>query len=288
MSSHLLPHPLPDNHGRAQWCVSRPKRVVIFVHGFCGSATGTWPDFPGFVVDHPLLSDCDFVYYGYEGKFTQAAISAGIFRDFLAELLGDPSAFANNALPTRGLGGRSPLLRLPGLQYDRIIIVAHSLGAVVARLALLGIDKKRSKTPQAYEWLDRVTLVLFAPAHNGAFTADLANTFLTNQGWDVSNFIGHIALHQSPLIQDLRQESQAIRYLRDQTKIALERAGGRKPGHLAARKVVWAKDEKVVVCLPFLEDEEADVLDADHSTVCKPKLNRKAPFRVLLEALEQS
>src|SRR5713226_7104842 len=77
-----------------------------------------------------------------------------------------PSVIVNGTL-------RPELHRKAEFQYGSVVVVAHSLGAVVARQALLDLDEDRNP-----KWLNKISLVLFAPAHMGADVVPLGTEFL--------------------------------------------------------------------------------------------------------------
>ena len=267
MQTHFLPRKLKGYKHKiiAQWATGPATKLIIFVHGFAGSSSGTWIKFPSLLPGHPSMNAVDLMSYGYDGKFTQANSSALAFFDFLQTFLKSPAQLMNRTNSLR-VSDRVPFA------YEKIVIVAHSLGAVISRLALLQAHQRRARGKE-FPWLEKVELVLFAPAHLGAYSAEIVHSFLTSQGWWLGNLISHGALSKSPLIIDLVSTSKVITDLEKDTKTALASTGTHGLGHLAAKRVVWALYDKVVKNGQFCDDEPADAppLNANHVEVCKPR-----------------
>jgi pimeloyl-ACP methyl ester carboxylesterase len=261
---------------RAHWSREPAKRLVLFVHGFGGDPIGTWTDFPVVLRSIPKLADCDFIFFGYDGLTTQANTSATILDDFLTRYLLDPAAVINARQPVKH--GRKTFA------YERIVIAAHSLGAVVARRALLQAEQEREVDDQANGWLTTIRLVLFAPAHRGAYAAEIANNYLMTQDWWVSKIVAAIGQLYVPLLSDLDPKSELIAELLTDTQVAARTAA--TEGHLIARRVLWAQDEKIVRNGRFYLDTKARVqYGADHFSVCKPDSSVHAAAQAILEQL---
>jgi hypothetical protein len=81
-------------------------------------------------------------------------------------------------LGTEAAGITNPVLasvvaRDKTFEYKRVILAAHSLGAVICRWALLFAHNKKKAGAADHGWVDRTAMVLFAPAHMGAVVSDL-------------------------------------------------------------------------------------------------------------------
>ena len=254
---------------------TRPTGAIVFVHGFkiWGDAVDTWNDFPTALLSEPKATRYDVFYFGHDSRYS-AATGATDFRKFLTALAERPATDIMNPSLASGQSER-PL----SASYDRIIVCAHSLGAVIVRLALLeAVDKEGH--PLA--WCNRVKLLLFAPAHMGASILGLA----------VSGFAGlPFAAPASALIswryaalQDLHEKCSTLSDLRGDTRRLL-RTDANLYDHLRAN-VVHGKKDKIVRKNRFVLDHPAEQFDwADHITVCKPLQQRREPLEVLLEQL---
>ena len=79
--------------------------------------------------------------------------------------------------------------------------------------------------------------MLFAPAHSGAYAADIASAYLTSQDWWLGKIAGAAAAYNLPLLEDLKPGSVVLTALDADTKTALQAKP--KAGHLVAHTVVW-------------------------------------------------
>jgi hypothetical protein len=271
MQTHLALRALsgtekPDKDVQVLFAVQPNRRGLLFIHGFSGDAINTWSDF------HLLLPDCetcvgrDLFFYGYDGLRAEMTASASLFRNFLDRLFCRTAAFVNGSLPVAAH-------RPADFTYDELVIVAHSLGAVITRRALL------DATRLGVSWVSKIKLVLYAPAHRGACVAALALETATS--FRFLRFFGALARFESPLIDQLKPDSADLRRLLEETERARE--GGANP-HLVARRVVIAEYEKIVRNESFGEDPPPETIpDTTHMSVCKPRQD----FRRPLEHLEQ-
>ena len=157
--------------------------------------------------------------------------------------------------------------------FDELVIVAHSLGAVIARRALIDATRNGS------DWVARTKLVLYAPAHKGANVADLALEVASS--FIFLKWFAAFARFQSPLIDQLKPGSPSLTQLLTDTEMATMNGSNR---HLIARKVIIAQYEHIVYNEPFGNDPIPDTIpEASHTSVCKPKNDFIQPL-VLLEA----
>jgi alpha-beta hydrolase superfamily lysophospholipase len=267
-------HHLPDNLPRygtdtfAQWAVTPGEKAIVFVHGFKGHAVDTWTDFPAMLTADSRLAGVDLYFFGYDGLTTQAGVSAAVFQQFIEDLGTDPTEiFGTN----RGVR--------PGFVYTRILLVAHSLGAVVVRRALL--DAATDDSTAA--WLNRVKLILFAPAHRGAYAAVLASGFLSEQDWWLGRLAAKVVAYNVPLLEDLKPGSSVLQQLDSDTHNAL--ATSPDAPHLVAAHVVWTQYDKVVLNLRFGADRPPELVATDHLRVCKPTNAYPGPLNTVVRAL---
>ena len=166
MQTHLALRTLkgtqkPDKDVQVLFAVQPNRKALLFIHGFNGDAVKTWSDFHELLPERPKFTCHDIVFYGYDGLRAEMNASAAIFRAFLDKLLMATKSFLADNLPPSAQ-------RADDFGYDELVIVAHSLGAVISRRALL--DATRNKS----EWVARTKLVLYAPAHKGPVTTLLS------------------------------------------------------------------------------------------------------------------
>jgi pimeloyl-ACP methyl ester carboxylesterase len=273
--THYLPQALSTKYREPSvaYFATAPARVlVVFVHGFGGSAHGTWPHFPELLSAMGTSKPFDAIFYHYDGKFTQANNSAALFREFIDDFVKAPTNLVNSCIP--GSAKRAEFV------YERVVLVAHSLGAVVVRRALLDIYHRSVKHSRRTHWLQSVILILYAPAHNGAHAAEIARSTLFQSGLSLLGLITQLIRYKTPLLADLVPNSPVLKALEGDTARALATAGPRRSQFLIPKTVVWAGDERVVINNPYLSDP-VSILEVgrDHHSVCKPAAASESVFQ---------
>ena len=214
----------PKSH--AIWARTPIGKAVVFIHGYSGDAMATWSEFDKLIPETPEFAGWDFIFYGYDGLLGTTVPSAALFYEFLDRLFTQTETLTIPSLG-RKLGSR------PGFTFSRVILAAHSLGAVICRRALLsGRNQKR-------DWMNKTAMVLYAPAHLGALASDQIRELGVGPTWlsEMLRILGCVARHASPLIDELDPESDVLQDLLKDTNDAL--AQGDSP-YLIAHKVVIA------------------------------------------------
>jgi hypothetical protein len=250
--SHRLPYPLAWGHGSVAIFAEQPaNRLVIFIHGFGGKAVKTWSGMHE-LLEYPKASGSDVLFYGYGSLSAPARNSATLFRELV-------DAAASNALPWQhalreagAVGGTR--------DYSDILIVAHSLGAVVTRRALL--DAIRAQHP----WVDKVRLLLFGPAHMGARLLELKALLRSSISAIIADLFT-IAQMRAPVLDDLSEGSQFLADLLSESEQQIAAGRGRA---LVAERVIFGERDYVVRTDPFASDPLSVVwADEDHTSVCR-------------------
>ncbi len=243
----------------------KPESLVLFVHGFGGNALGTWNNFPTFILNDNHFQKCDVIFYGYNTFSGQAGDHASQLYDFLC-LLEKP--LSNYILPANQ--------QLPERNYKRIYLVAHSLGAVLVRQAQLLAHVAGN------DWVHNTVLALFAPAHNGAKIISLAMESLPG----LSKLVGIFAKFKYPILNDLDSEADGI--LND-IKVKTQELQNHGEGEFSkAKLVVYAKGDKVVRNIPYLNDAPPKVIEGKiHTSVCKPKDEYVNPVDLLRSLIQK-
>jgi alpha-beta hydrolase superfamily lysophospholipase len=244
------------------------RKAVLFIHGYGGEAIFTWSHFPELLPASKTCAGRDVFFYGYDGLRAELNASACLFRDFLDRLLTKPARIANDHLP--------PLFqRSSDFVYNDLTIVAHSLGAVIARRALLDATKAK------LAWASKTKLILFAPAHGGANVVSLALECLSEL--KVARHLARLARFESPLIDQLRQGSPTLKkLLSDTTQMCQANANP----HLIARKVLLAEYEQIVVNDSFADDPPSHTIPGTtHTSVCKPRKDFRGPLQHVEDCL---
>jgi pimeloyl-ACP methyl ester carboxylesterase len=136
-------------------CRSLSKDLLIFLHGWRGDRDTSWQQFPKFVCEDPEFRDVEVWSLNYP--------------TFI---------FTSNLLLDQTAGWINDRLRANGAlkQYRRVIIVAHSVGGLIARRMLL------ERRPE----LSRVVLLIeIATPHEGAASYIKLMSTLGLRGQDV-------------------------------------------------------------------------------------------------------
>lgn len=242
----------PGDATRVLWARRPPKAAVVFVHGYRGEAIATWSRFDALLPTRPKAAEYDLFFYGYNCYSSSTTAQARLLCDFLEGLHQDPGALLRESL-------RLPDVRPDPFSYAEVIVIAHSIGAIVSRRALLSAGQlKRS-------WGSRTRQVFFAPAHRGAIVSQLVAEL--SGSW--LSFLIAGFRHASPLMDEVAPGSLSIVEL--QADIAREVATGAT--HLLATRVVIAEVDRVVSNLKLHDLDPVPVVvpGSTHTSVCKPR-----------------
>jgi pimeloyl-ACP methyl ester carboxylesterase len=253
--SHTPPITLNTvNKTIARYSLAPPKNLIVFVHGFAGTSTGTWDDFLIRINNRGQKYDySDVIFYGYPSLSSQAANHAVDFKEFLLKEAICP--WKRNDLNKRNISD--------DFKYKKIVLVAHSLGAVVVRKALFLLKKDGSNSML----LRDIKMVLFAPAHYGTLLTDQYFTKLP----ELLGIVATLGILHVPVFKNLQTNSSIILNLVAETQKYIESKDG---DFTKADRVIWAAQERVVVNEFFCDDPEPIVeKETDHTSVCKLKLN---------------
>lgn len=241
----------------AYWSDAPTGKAIVFVHGFLGSARDAWLQFDSLLQAEAKCAGVDIFFYGYDGVSTHVTESGEELNSFLGSLLDRTQSFYQWHLPP----AMAQTPERQNLTYTRVVLAAHSLGAVVSRIALLDAYHDGAA------WLEKIALVLFAPAHGGTRAVDAIvsavsgiNVFGIGVGLAAAKLKIRAAI-------DLQEDSIILEQLRSEVA-ALSAADRRK---LAAKCVVWARGDDVVINKRFPGDPKPVIVSfRDHQGVCKP------------------
>jgi len=240
------------------------KGAVVFVHGWGGTAVDTWGGFPGLVRTSSALAGWDVFFFGYPSREHSTAFCAAKFQQFARDLLVEPDRHLIQPSLEEGV-----VVFKPRGTFSRVLVCAHSMGAVVVRRALLELEKNPLMTVR----VSAVRLLLFAPAHKGS---DIVRMLTSGLGLDWLPGGGTVArllaIHFRSL-EDVKPGSEALRNLEGDTRnTLLKRRGAGMPPDPFIAKVLHAENDKVVVQEAFGDDPWLDPVEAeDHRSICKPR-----------------
>lgn len=248
---------------------SSGKRLVIFVHGFGGSATGTWREFPTSGNVAKWWQESDMLFVGYDSTKDSIPGVASRLRLNIDRFY--PKPF-QAAMMVDGAPARDDILS----DYQELVLVGHSLGGLVARRALLDaaqlwMDDRDAGPVERPRILD-AQLRLFSPASAGFRAAGLLGAIMA---------LGPIGaldsyLRKSSAYIDLQPGSTTLEDTRRRTELM-----ARRPGTEALRaRILWANPDDVVIA----ERYDSDFVDAfedgqSHQSICKPNSSYQSPWR---------
>jgi tetratricopeptide (TPR) repeat protein/pimeloyl-ACP methyl ester carboxylesterase len=104
--------------------------LVVFVHGLGGSRYGTWGNFPKFVFDDFKESGVAIGLYAYRTAFGRLRFTASIDLEREAKVLAD-------------------VIRDLPPSYRRIVLIAHSMGGLLAKAAVKSLIDRDERTALA-------------------------------------------------------------------------------------------------------------------------------------------
>jgi pimeloyl-ACP methyl ester carboxylesterase len=251
------------------WAMKPEGKLVIFVHGFGGDALTTWEQFVSLWPEKH--AGWDLAFFGYPSLAFNVEEHTISFLNFLNLVLASPADTVNRTIKEL-FAYRSNLRREPNFGFSRIVLVAHSMGAVICRRALI----QHKDSP----WVSNTKIILFAPAHKGAkplmfFEALTAINWGSAFGAGLKFFI--------PPLKDLKEGSDVLLKLEEKiTHIVL---GGRKEPFVASR-VVHAMPDWIVHNALFASDPDPEqVFKTTHRKVCKPQLDWERPLKNVIPYL---
>jgi pimeloyl-ACP methyl ester carboxylesterase len=253
--------------------------ACVFVHGWGGDAMDTWAGFPSMIQESPRAEGVDFYFFDYDSLKLSTSFSAALLRQFLDALLADPvRKVINPALLDHHAARRDQ-----AFGYRRLVVCAHSLGAVISRRAILDLE---SQSVGRFCALD-LQMLLFAPAHKGTDLVTLGRDVLNGSflGIPLAALKGAVLAKFKSLV-DLEVGSTVLQALEGANSAArgLLKASGRSDDCFRAR-VFHAQNDDVVRQEPFDADHPLEpVLAHTHTTICKPTPQFKLPIE-RLEAL---
>lgn len=244
-----------------------PKRLVLFVHGFRGRAVKTWENFPEIGHDTDWWLDSDMLFVGYDSMRDGITGVANRIRRNFDRFYPRPP---DEAMTVEGVAPRPD----DGTPYSELLVVAHSLGGVIARRVLADAMQAWRESPAESprpRLLD-AELRLFSPASAGFRAAGLLGAVRATGLWAALE----LYLRSSSAYTDLQPNSDVLVDTRRRTE---ELAQDPEAGALKAR-ILWAEREDVVIAVRYLTDfVDESAPGRNHINVCKPTQDYTTPWR---------
>ncbi|HEX7360318.1 MAG TPA: alpha/beta fold hydrolase [Bryobacteraceae bacterium] len=234
----------------------------MFVHGFFGNVIKTWQHFSELcdskrVPGAETLARSDLFFFDYPAHKAFVKDSATELTKFMSRLF---------PRPTMELFGLTEDLRndirSPWLPYTRVLLVGHSLGAVVIRECIenqfrLADDMRRGA------WIETAEISLFAPAHIG-FKFSGIKELVFHLSPDIITSIP--SLYRA--FFDLQEKSNLLRDLRRRTE---RRAIEHSTLKCFRARALYGSKEDVVIPGEFDCDYTPEwVQGRNHVEICKP------------------
>jgi hypothetical protein len=264
----------------SQILLSRHKQIktaILFVHGFGGDAGGTWETFPQAVASLPTSAKVDVYFLEYPSLTPQVPFCAGQLLRFLIDLVRDPvNCIIDQSLPT-GAPRREKSMR-----YQKILVVAHSMGAVITRRALMDLDLDQSQNGFTDKELAKFKLLFFAPAHAGSSIPRLISSGLT-LNFSLAKLFGSLAAVWFQSLRDLEIGSTFLAQLTNDCRELRETRNERRASITHLRAVVYhARNDRVVSQNNFDQDPPfVPVNNKNHRSICKPNETYRQPIEAL-------
>jgi hypothetical protein len=294
------------------------ETAVIFVHGFNGHPESTWFEFQTLIdslVDvYPWWATSDVFFFSYESVSKPLRVNAARLREFLNRIFPVPDSALfqiplSREMAAVGIDG-NVVLRDVATKYSKLVIAAHSEGAVLVRMVVRdithemvrelfptpasdvrvlseaeverGADLKNTNHREVagqeliksrpYLAALNAQLRLFSPAQCGSSITGFWGTLLE---WPGIRGLIRAAMRASPAQVDLKPTSGLLADLRRELQ-RLAREDSWIPALSA--QILWGEDDTVVHMDKFQFDAELLVPGRDHTSVCKPTMDYQDPL----------
>jgi len=239
------------------WVKNEKKpNAVIFVHGLKGGQE-TWSfdeniSFPSLLADDPQLSDrYDIGCFNY---FTTFTTTYGVAKSIFARLFKSRKGIRTN-LPITEI---AQLLRTEFevnlSEYEKVIVIGHSMGGLVSKACILGQLEETQTTPVK-------GFISLAVPHTGAKIADMGSFLSSNVQ-----------------LADLSVLSDAV-YQLSRDWVNATTPPPTKYIYGAHDKYV---DKKSALAIESLK-KDSRAVDEDHTSICKPKSQHETIYKAVVK-----
>lgn len=255
----------------------QPEDAILFVHGWNGDAGKTWEAFPQVVATMPEASKADAFFLEYPSVKSQVPFCAAQLRKFLIDLVRNPvECIVDGSLPSNAL------IRAKNLRYRKIIVVAHSMGAVISRRALMDLDQSSPEGFNENE-LAKFRFLFFAPAHCGSAIPLLIGSGLGLDFLPGAKVVGSLVLFWLQSLRDLEEGSPFLTKLAEDCQELRKHRSARHASIRHLHAIVYhAHNDRVVSQNNFDYDPPFEpVMNQNHRSICKPDDVYQRPIEAL-------
>ncbi len=262
------------------------KRAVIFVHGFNGSAQGTWTDFLS-LVDDPAVSsgwwdpsDLFFFHYQWDSIFRQLTNNTlKIYK------------FVESIFPRPEIIGRAHAYRSEHFEYEELTLVGHSEGGLLLRKVIIEATERdstlldfvrdakyRQQNQPLPQGMLKAKVRLFAPALGGDMQSGLVGVLASLP------VISH-ALSSSAAKKGMDQGSPSVTEARRRT----DRYAEDILFDCFRAHILWAEKDSIINSEKYTEDKQCHnfPVGTSHTSICKPTLNYPLPLAFVEEGVDR-
>jgi len=249
-----------------------PVRLVVFVHGFAGGTVRSWRQFPDSGDTNTWWRASDLLFVGYDSlRENITGVAARIRREL---------PFFYPTPPARL--GEIEGIRVRPLEihdYGELLLVGHSLGAVIIRRLLVDCaqhwrDALRENPTEPMPAILQARTRLFSPASAGFQPANKLGVLWASPGWLGLNML----LRRSSAFSDLQPNSTILVETRRRTE---EEVGtGDESADALRAFIAFANPDDVVITERYSTDHVESSIDlTTHRSVCKPNAAFDNPRR---------
>jgi pimeloyl-ACP methyl ester carboxylesterase len=253
------------------------ERLVVFVHGFRGSALESWRQFPESGAEGDWWRSSDMLYVGYDAV---ADSITGVAARLRREL---PRLYPSLPADLVEIDGES--LRESREAYRALVLVGHSLGGVIVRRVLCDVAQAWQEDLKADPQAPRPPLLdaelrLFSPASAGFRAAGWLGLIRASAVWGAVS----LTLRRSSFFTDLQPDSALLAETRRRTEKLV--ASDQSAFAALRASILWANPDNVVVPERYDSDRLDDAVDrTSHRTVCKPTASYRRPWEFVERGL---
>jgi pimeloyl-ACP methyl ester carboxylesterase len=241
----------------ARWSYEPAERALIFVHGLM-SSWDVWVHFRH-AIERREMARTDVFWFDYKSLGTTIPRASRRFGEALTGLIdGTSSAFGHRTFPkTR-----------PRPSYATIDIIAHSLGAVVARTALTELTndmggRRDLERPPAW----KVEQLLLAPALLGSKLPWLMKYVGTESLLSAIQFVRNGGVSA---VMDLKEGSDLLKSLESQVKERLKESSVAATAcGLHVELTTHGVDDHVVIQRIYARDDNYKLTAGNHFTIVR-------------------